>query len=218
MWTRTAKGVIQSDLLGGFPWLLHGFGTRHSGDWPGEYASLKQIHSDKVLIASQPGGCIGEGDALVTSRPGTRIGIRTADCAPLIFVDPVRRAVAAAHAGWRGTVSEIAKRTLERMKFQFGSEPADVHAAIGPCIGPCCFQVGREVASQFERYFAGAANLTHIDLAEANIRQLQEAGVPLDQIARSGQCTMCNATLFHSFRRDKHEAGRLVSAIEVVEG
>lgn len=119
MWSTNAEGVLESDLLKGLPWLRHGFGTSLSAHWPGEYTQLKQIHSDIVFLVDRGSGCLGEGDALVTAREGQIIGIRTADCVPILFADAERRAVAAAHAGWRGTVAEIARRTVERMRQEF---------------------------------------------------------------------------------------------------
>ena len=88
MWTETAEGVLESSLLKRLPWLRHGFGTRLSDAWPGEYTHLKQIHSDIVFSADGGQGCVGHGDALVTATPGRLIGIRTADCVPLLFADP----------------------------------------------------------------------------------------------------------------------------------
>jgi polyphenol oxidase len=217
MWSRTVEGVLESDLLGRLPWLRHGFGTRISGQWPGTYTHLKQVHSNHVVAADGGSGCLGEGDALITATPGTRIGIRTADCVPVLLADPERRAVAVVHAGWRGTVSEIARRTVEHLRDRFGTQPADLRAAIGPCIGNCCFEVGSDVAAKFEAYLPQAALSTRIDLVAANIRQLQDAGLRPEHIDSLGYCTVCEPELFYSFRRDK-TAGRMVSAIEVPTG
>lgn len=205
--------MFESGLLGGLPWVRHGFGTRLSGDWPGEYTQLKQIHSDLVFGADGRTGCVGEGDALISSEPGQLVGIRTADCVPILFADPEHRVVAAAHAGWRGTVAGIARSTVERMRDDYGSDPEKLLAAIGPSIGKCCFEVGPEVAMQFREYFPDAGKLTHIDLPEANYRQLIAAGLPEGNIDRAGLCTMCGADRFHSFRRDGQAAGRMVAAI-----
>jgi YfiH family protein len=216
-WMLTSQAVLESDLLKRIPWLSHGFGTRLSGDWPGEYTSLKQIHSDVALVAEgDRTECLGEGDALVTSRAGQRIGIRTADCVPILFADPENRIVASAHAGWRGTVAEIACRTIERMQ-DLGAEPARVHAAIGPSIGKCCFSVGSEVAERFLPYFPEDNFLTHVDLPAANYRQLLRMGLQPELIDIAGLCTACDAAQFHSFRRDKHQAGRMVAAIGILQ-
>ena len=190
------------------PWLMHGFGTRNSDGWlqGGEVVTLKQIHSDVVREAHEAAGYLGEGDALITAQPGLLLTIRTADCIPVLIADPVNRAVAAIHAGWRGTVAGICGKTVERMVSRFGSKPADLIAAIGPGINVCCFEVGAEVSSQF-----GTAD-RYVDLIEANRLDLADAGV--SKIAQGAPCTVCEPGLFHSFRRDK-STGRMVSVIGI---
>ncbi len=172
-------------------------------------ATLKQIHSNRCLIAAGA-ECAGNGDALITSIPKLPVSIRTADCLPILLADPRHRAVAAIHAGWRGSAARICVETLARMKEAFGTATADVFAAIGPGIGACCYEVGEEVARQLGRDTAGK-----IDLANANRTQLIEAGVPDAQIDLLDLCTFCNPELFHSFRRDKERAGRMVSYIAI---
>jgi hypothetical protein len=120
--------------------------------------------------------------------------------------------VAAVHAGWRGTVAGIAQHAVEAMRAQFGSLAADLHAAIGPGIGPCCYQVGPEVAARF-----GLQGRARVDLAGANRRQLIDAGVTPERIYASNLCTMCRPDEFHSFRRDKEAAGRLYSFAGILQ-
>ncbi len=182
-----------------------------------EIAALKQVHSDQVLIATEPGD-IGEGDALISNRAGVALSIRTADCLPILMADPRNRAVAAVHAGWRGTVSEIAPKVIQAMNRQFGSSPEDLVVAIGPGIGGCCFEVGPEVAAQFAPLFPERDDLsgrTRIDLVESTIRQLGRCGVKLGHIATSGMCTYCLAELFHSYRREPGTVERMVTAIRL---
>jgi polyphenol oxidase len=174
-------------------------------------ASLKQIHSALVLAAHQA-GVTGEGDALVTSQVGVPVSIRTADCYPILLADTRNCAVAAVHAGWRGTAAQIVVRTIEQMRARFGTQPGDLSVAIGPGIGACCYEVGVEVARQFGLEQAGK-----IDLAEMNHRLLVENGVATERIEVLGGCTRCDAHLFHSFRRDRESAGRMVSWIGIVE-
>ncbi len=200
--------IFTSPLLAQFDWLEHGFGTRLSAVDQGRMASLKQVHSATVLMADQPVGCAGEGDALISSRAGALVSVRTADCFPVLMADTRNRAVAAVHAGWRGTAAEIVIRTLEKMREQFGTDPKDVFAVIGPGIGACCYFVGEDVAKKFGRKIA-----CHLDLAAVNRRQLLMAGIPGEQIDAVGSCTFCDAEMFHSFRRDKEQAGRMVSYI-----
>ena len=169
-------------------------------------ASLKQIHSAIVLLGEQI-GCAGEGDALVTARAGVAVSVRTADCYPILLADERNHAVAAVHAGWRGTAARIVIRTLEEMHRLYGTAAADVYAAIGPGIGECCYEVGADVALQF------GLEAGRIDLAAINRRQLLDAGVAEHRVDVLGGCTKCDAHLFHSYRRDQLAAGRMVSYI-----
>jgi len=198
--------VLYSSLLTGLKWLDHGFGTRADSVPQESMASLKQIHSGIVLLGEQI-GCAGEGDALVTALAGVPVSIRTADCYPILLADNRNRAVAAVHAGWRGTAARIVIRTLEEMHRLYGTAAADVYATIGPGIGECCYEVGADVARQF------GLEAGRIDLAAINRRQLLDAGVAEHSIDVLGGCTKCDAHLFHSYRRDQLAAGRMVSYI-----
>jgi hypothetical protein len=199
--------VLYSPLLAQLKWLDHGFGTRADSIPQESMASLKQIHSGMVLLAERI-GCVGEGDALVTTRPGVPVSVRTADCYPILLADERNHAVASVHAGWRGTAVRIVIHALEEMHRLYGTEAAYVRAAIGPGIGECCYEVGAEVARQFDMQQAG-----RIDLAAINRRQLLDAGVADHRIDVLGGCTKCDAHLFHSYRRDQLSAGRMVSYI-----
>lgn len=199
-------------MLSGLTWLEHGFASRHAEGWPGEYGRVSQIHSTDVLVSSGPDAS-RKGDALVTDSPGHWIGVRTADCVPILLADTRTHAVAAVHAGWRGTVGNIAGATLQKLAETYGTKPAEVTAAIGPCIAECCFEVGPEVAEQFATLLKFETLPSHLDLVEANLRQLVSAGVLPEHIDVAELCTMCDAEEFHSYRRDKEESGRMVSAI-----
>jgi polyphenol oxidase len=205
--------IYRVSELDSLRWLIHGFGTRHS-DIPASFAhlaTLKQIHSAECVAADGRVGVLGEGDALLENAPGSVIAVKTADCIPLLLVDDANRAVAAVHAGWRGTVAQIAQRAVDAMRSRFGTQLEHLHAAIGPGIGNCCFEVGPEVAAQF-----GRAGRVHLDLAAENRRQLQESGVTPTRIYASNLCTMCGAVEFHSFRRDREQAGRMYSFVGLV--
>jgi len=212
-----SENVYRAQALDDIPWLQHGFGTRLSSNWPdtADLATVRQIHSDKILVADRA-GCLGEGDALITNQPGITLSIRTADCLPILMADVRNRAVAAVHAGWRGTLLEIAPKTIQAMNKQFGTRPEDVVIAIGPGIAACCFEVGPEVAIQFSGLFPERGNLdqrTKVDLVETNLRLLGRNDGSMRQIATSGLCTCSREDLFHSYRRDRDAAGRMVSAI-----
>lgn len=211
--------VYRALRLEQFPWLEHGFGTRLSAGWPDSatLATAKQIHSDQVLVATHPGN-FGPGDALICQRPEVTVAIRTADCLPVVIVDPRTRAVAVVHAGWRGVAGEIVPKSVTAMMEKFGSRPEDLEIAIGPGIGPCCFEVGPEVAVQFQVFFPERDDLTgrtKIDLAETISRQLRRNGVSTGQISASGLCSCCNPELFESYRRDRDKAGRMVTAASI---
>jgi hypothetical protein len=198
---------LESPILSALPWATHRFGTRHPPLVPNKVSTLKQIHSNLVLLADHP-GLVGEGDALITREPGLAVSIRTADCYPILLADTRNRAIAAIHAGWRGTAMQIVLKTLEKMKSEFATQPSDVFAAIGPGIGVCCYEVGEDVSSQF-----GFAVRTHLDLASENRKQLESVGVPAQNIEALGVCTFCDAERFFSYRREKEKAGRMTSFV-----
>jgi len=204
------RQVYRVSELDSLPWLIHGFGTRDA-DIPALFANLatlKQVHSATCVPAEGRSGVLGEGDALLENRPGAVVAVKTADCIPILLADDRNRAVAAVHAGWRGTAARIAAHAVEAMRERFGTRPADLHAAIGPGIGKCCYEVGPEVAAEF-----GHEGRSHLDLTDINRARLEEIGIPAAHIYVSHLCTMCRADEFHSFRRDKEAAGRMYSFV-----
>ena len=172
-----------------------------------------QVHSATVCIAAVPGrypGC----DALVTRVRGVYCGVSVADCAPLLLLDTRSPAVAAVHAGWRGTADGIAAKTVDVLGREFGTKPADLVVFLGPSAGSCCYNVGEEVAGRFHPNCVDrSAGLVRLDLKKANVRQLVKAGIPLDHIEVSELCTICRPDLFHSFRRDRLRSGRMMAVI-----
>ena len=209
-----ADGIYRCAEFQHFLWQSHGFGTRIAN--PEVDLTVRQVHSAQVWNAHPLSDRQCEGDALVTDDLNRRIGVRTADCVPILLLDTNKRAVAAVHAGWRGTVAAIITRTIEKMHSDFGTQPADIRAAIGPCIRECCYEVGPEVASQFSAIFPEWPPVTgkqHLDLVEANRRHLTAAGVPGQQIFDSGLCTVCLPEHFFSYRREPQNPGRQLSVI-----
>jgi YfiH family protein len=211
LFRRGNDDVFRAEALAAVPWLEHGFGTRLSAGWPtvDDLATARQIHSDRVLLVDAPGPQ-GEGDALISNRAGVGLSIRTADCLPILLADPRSRAVAAVHAGWRGVVSEIVSKTIHQMCHRFDSKPEDLIVAIGPGIGPCCFEVGPEVALQFQM-----TGRTKVDLIATACRQLRRNGVGEGHISTIGLCSYCNPELFESYRRDGTASGRMTAMIAV---
>jgi len=193
--------------------LVHGFGDRSTA-YPQGITTAKQIHSCIVQDASGP---LAEGDALISNRPGVIVGIRTADCVPVLLADPETRAVAAVHAGWRGSAEGIAALAVRALSREWGVHPGNLRAAIGPSIGACCYEVGPEVAARFG---VRVSQPVHLDLPAINEMQLRLAGVT--NVWKSGACTFCAVNnggnpidlyRFHSYRREREQAGRMVSFI-----
>ena len=118
--------------------------------------AMQQFHSDVIHVAGTPSVQAPKADALTTGTPGLLLGVQTADCVPILLADTRKRAVAAIHAGWRGTLARIVVKTLGRMQMQFGTRPRDVVASLGPAIGRCCYEVGPEVAQSFAAQFSAA--------------------------------------------------------------
>ncbi len=223
--------VATVPALSAVPGLVHGFGQR-PGPGPetreetsarvraalkssGRLLLLRQVHGTTVVAAPWEG--TPEADAALATAPGLLLGIATADCLPVLLVDPTRRAVAAAHAGWRGTAGGIAGRAVEALRAA-GSRPDDLLAALGPVIGPCCYEVGEEVRTAFgpagERFFRpGPRGRPHLDVRAANARQLEDAGVPPARIHLVEDCTSCRSELYYSYRRDGAGTGRMISFV-----
>ena len=217
--------------LAALPGLVHGFGRRASVPpetreetrarvaqalaAEGRLLFLHQVHGNAV--AEAPWTLTPDADAAVSTEPGVLLGIETADCLPLLLVDPRRRAVAAAHAGWRGTVQGVALRAVEALCAR-GSSPRDLLVALGPAIGLCCYEVGEEVRAGFgadapQLLSKGPRGRPHLDLRAANVLQLERAGVPAAAIHAVAECTRCLAQLYHSYRRDGPGAGRMISFV-----
>lgn len=209
-------GLYRCDAFQEFIWQEHGFGTRHSS--PPGAVTLKQVHSNRVVNAHGLKDRSQEGDALITDEVGCMVGVRTADCVPMLMLDCAKRAVAAVHAGWRGSAAEIARSAVDRMQRDFDTKPEDLYVALGPCIRACCYEVGKEVAERFAALFPEWGEEDRatrcIDLPEANRRQLVEVGVKEDRIFDSGLCTTCQPESFFSYRREPENPGRMVSAIQ----
>jgi polyphenol oxidase len=191
----------------------YAFGTRHSAP-PCGTVTVHQVHSARVVCNRGALHREEDADALIENTPGIAIGIKTADCVPVLLADPVQRAVAAIHAGWRGTAAFIVQAAIRSMAAEFGTRTQDLHATIGPSIGACCYQVGPEVAREFGVI---APWHVHLDLARINISQLAAAGVLAHNISIAGDCTKCKSNEYHSFRRDREASGRMISWIRIRE-
>ena len=188
---------------------------------------LRQIHGATVAVAGRGRASPWtrpDADVAVSDDPTSAIAVRVADCAPVLLGDRRLGVVAAAHAGWRGTVRGAASAAVRAMRDSFGSDPADLIAAIGPCLGVCCGEVGPDVLAAFrdaghssdalDRWFTpGAGDRFYLDLPLANRDQVEASGVPGGQIHVAGLCTKTFADIFHSYRGAKERAGRMVGII-----
>jgi len=193
------------------------------------------VHGATVarVTTAENGTWVHHVDGLVTDQPGCVLTMSFADCAPILLYDPVHRAIGLGHAGWKGTVADLPGALVRAMAEQFGSAPADLLAAVGPCIGPCCYEVGELVIDAVSAAFASSDELLrertndqrpttndsspatrhsppathrHFDLPEANRRNLLNAGVR--HVELSGHCTACRTDLFFSHRAEKGRTGR----------
>lgn len=175
----------------------------------------KQVHGNDVFVATEP--AIIEGyDALITNKPKVFLAISIADCTPILIYDTKNKAVAAIHAGWKGTASGIVKHTLHKMRHAYGTTGADCQAYIGPCISYNSFEVGEEVAGHFEdsfKRFEAEKQKWFVDLKSINKQQLSKFGVTFENIEISEYCTVKNEKLFFSHRRDKGVSGRMMAVI-----
>ena len=208
--------------------------------------TLKQIHSSLTRrVTRADAERRMRADGLMTDDPEVMLGIQTADCVPVLVRDRRTHAVAAFHAGWRGTLKRIVEGGIGKMRLEFGSRPEELEAAIGPAIGACCYAVGEEVRSEFLSQFSYAAELfsevydsdpvkekypllfmtarapghsnigpnLHLDLIEANRRQLLDAGLRAESIATAYRCTSCEPESFFSYRAEHGFCGRMMSVI-----
>ncbi|MFM6941672.1 MAG: peptidoglycan editing factor PgeF [Aquirufa sp.] len=176
-----------------------------------DLARSYQVHGDKIWVTGRSGYQSGF-DAMVAVQPGVFAGVGIADCTPILLADPVTRVCAAIHAGWKGTVAKIVEKTAKRLIENRGSNPADILAYIGPCISLAHFEVGDEVAAQFDEAFKIRKGAKwHVDLKAANAAQLRALGI--QQIEIDPACTVANNIDFFSHRTEKGVTGRMLALI-----
>lgn len=184
--------------------------VRDLGFTADQLAMSYQVHGSEALRVEAPGMAQGY-DALFTNRPGILLAVTVADCTPILVYDEKNRAIAAIHAGWKGTVAGIVSKTLERMAEAFGTQGADCAAWVGTCIDSCSFEVGDEVAAQFsddhKNYQLSKSKFT-VDLKAANAAQLRAFGIPEEKIEISPFSTVLNNDRYFSHRKEQGVTGR----------
>lgn len=205
-----------------------------TGIYPGDMVFSDQVHGDRILYVDQQDR--GKGiyspkemrgvDGLITDKSKVCLVTFYADCVPLFFLDPVKKVIGLAHAGWRGTVLEIGRKMVERFCDDFGSQPGDILAGIGPSIGRCCFEVGSDVEGEFAAAFpawrediirpAENPGKSYVDLWKTNRLILEKAGVYPEHITVTDLCTKCHDEYFHSHRRMGNERGTQAAFLELI--
>ncbi|MBI5464175.1 MAG: peptidoglycan editing factor PgeF [Ignavibacteriales bacterium] len=174
-----------------------------------------QCHSGVAKEAPDPGS-YAECDALVTNKSGVYLAITVADCVPIFLWDSRANVVAAIHAGWRGTVARIVGTTVNLMQKQFGAHTEHIVGFIGPAAGACCYEIGHDVANQFNGANVAIRNgRTFVDLKKANLDHMVEMGVSAGNIEMNTTCTICSPETCHSFRRDTHRSGRMMGVVGI---
>lgn len=211
--------------------------------------TLRQVHSSIIHRIEKISDHVLSGDGLITNTPGILLSVQVADCVPVLLLDPAGKAAGAFHAGWRGTAQRIVEKGVGLMRMAYGSDPEQMQAAIGPCIGACCYEIGEEVIDEFQSQFDYAPALfrevfdkdpvkrkypllfmtqrapghsdlgrqIHLDLVEANRRQLLAAGVQPQNIWSAGLCTSCNLDRLFSYRKEGGFTGRMMGVLGMRE-
>jgi YfiH family protein len=235
--------LLRSRLLAGFP---HGFTTRDGGVSPAPWDSLnlgglvgddpervaenwrrlerdtglrfarvRQVHGARVIRVDSPTAPVEEADAVIATRSGVAACVSVADCVPILLADPDSGVVAAVHAGWRGTIGRAAAEAV-RALGELGAAPGRLLVAIGPSIGPCCYEVSPDLGERFRAEVGPVVvvgDAPRLDLWASNRLVLEAAGVPSERIELVGRCTSCERELFFSHRRDRGQTGRQMAFI-----
>ena len=181
-------------------------------------ALMRQIHGARIRVVDR-GGLYPDTDCLLTAEPGVLLGVRTADCVPLLLHDPRTGTVGAAHCGWRPIAAGIIERTIETMRLEWSTTPEDILAALGPSAGPCCYEVGTEIAERFDASsVVRRRESLHVDLHGEITLRLRAAGVSGRRIESLPHCTICAESLYFSHRRDGDRSGRMMGYIMMKRG
>lgn len=240
-WTDSPLGTLL--VAGAFHQLSHGWTTRqlelrggnrreqHGWDrvaaaavlQPGRLVRLRQVHGAAVFVADDVTGDRPEADIVLTARADLVVAVQVADCAPVLLASGSGAVVGAAHAGWRGTAADVSGVAVRALVDRFAVAVASLSAAIGPAIGPCCYEVGEELPAAFaergwneaerNRWFVRRDGRLFLDVWQANADQLRNAGIPDDQVHVSRLCTACHPEWFYSYRREGAGTGRLTAFI-----
>jgi YfiH family protein len=243
----TDSCLLTIPAIDGIEGIQHAFTTRHNGlgariggvktrqDWdvvakafglsPDRLVTVNQVHGEAIVVVDDrnfAGLATAQADALITKEPMIAIGVETADCVPILLIDPITPAVGAVHAGWRGTVQTIVRKAVAKMQSSFGSDPGQMIAAIGPAIGPECYEVDEPVMGPVRASFPfwnevvapRGNNRWSLDLVKLNRLELMQTGLMAENVHSLGLCTSCEKDLFYSFRAEGR-TGRMLSAVMI---
>ena len=223
--------LAERGVLHGFTMRVGGFGERERSEEDrraleatlglARLAWMKQVHGKTVLALAGEGAPPPEADGLVTGSRGAGLAVQTADCVPLLLWAERRNVAAAVHAGWRGTLAGIASEAVRELRDSWACAPEEIHVALGPAIGLCCFEVGDEVVDAFSASgrdvdaitHPGRRGRRHLDLVAENRAQLQREGVSEERVYASARCTVCENERFYSYRKEGSGVGRILGVI-----
>jgi hypothetical protein len=226
--------LVEAGIPHGFTSRAHGFGARENGGADREklaralgfarLTKMRQVHGSELRVLEE--SSVFECDGLMTDEDGVGLVVESADCVPLLFWAPRAQAVAAVHAGWRGTLARIAERAVDRLVEVYDASRDEILVAVGPSIRVCCYEVGDEVISAFAESGGdvdrisrpGPRGRRHLDLVEENRAQLSDSGLPGEQVFDSAVCTFCENDRFYSFRREGNGVGRIFGVIGLTAG
>ena len=190
-----------------------------------EVQYIRQIHSDKVFVykGNDEEFIENEGDGIITNEKSVIVGAFTADCVPIAIIDKKNKAIGLAHAGWRGTYDAIAKKTIEKMADNYNTNPKDLVCIIGPSIGPCCYEVSKDLVEKFnmnftnstEKFYTIEEDKYKLDLWKVNEHILRECGVKDENIINLNLCTSCNSDKFHSYRKHNKTQERIGTILQI---
>jgi YfiH family protein len=195
---------------------------RAVGIHDGRIITMRQVHGDALVeVGETRVKEVGEADGMITRQRGAYLGVLTADCVPILFLAPERKAVAAVHAGWRGSLAGIAAKMVRLFGEKYSVDASHIEAALGPAIGACCYEIQEDVAEPLLARWGAVAQSSleqrngkrFLDLRRLNRGILQQAGMSAPRIFEIGPCTSCAADDFFSYRRERAETGRQLSFI-----
>lgn len=187
----------------------------------------QQVHGTNIVVVDESyagrgahshENAIPETDSMITNSHSVALGILTADCVPVLIIDPIRKAIGIAHAGWRGTIGRIAAKTILKMCDVYNTKTANCLVTLGPSIGACCYTVGADLISQFREAFGSevCTETNKLDLYRAVEKQLVDIGVEKSNITSDKLCTACNVNLLYSHRAEGGNTGRMMSVIKLI--